>query len=1005
MQNHADKKPSTPTTDRQSSHEKSPTGEIGSFAFNSPVGAKLLQRAVQAPGGHTLTPAIVQRLQQQFGNRFVTQLMQRAVAPTPPLHNREREESEGVVSDLQPPATPLESPIQRRYKYAGQITTPPPTSTQADIWQDAGNQPFTLASSAPGTGGIVLTFNPFGRMAPPETFTVPDQIGSKKFFDVVSDAVRYSDPNPPNHTLRLQDLTQITEYKVANAKSSFAEIGADKFDSHFHRTSFLGRVSLVPIQSTQGNELFKANELWVEDVKIADERPPTKFGDEGQRSHTVAWTLLRSALNGLAGQSLNTFFTIVKEMLHDTDLPTNSSDATKAAQALYTKLQTGIAAIGDANKASEIFFWQRLASDLLGNYVHYYQLSESATYADAQAVGHGEPTHMAVLRGAESVLKVTPSLKSSVLEEVKQSAVGLLDYKQRLSDKNIAQIFHHWINNLYLAFPLLMRTYHADIVNALNLSANDLLLLTKALGKNPTAPLTSIVNKPITISVTSGREMDTTALPRVNQSTFVANVYVVPQKSVIKGNLEVEKKDKGLSEAKNNVALGHYKATEVKIEQVEVADDRPNTRFGNLQRSHTVAWTLVRRHLINFSGKSAIELLNFIANELPILQGDIDSPESNKKITFDASGAAADINNHVMQIAGNADGFPLHQWQTRLSELIESYVTLYQLSRSATYSKEERPKGHGESNAIGSLDKIEADLIAIHDKHKPNSMPEKKNYTDANEGDICEVAIKLVDAAVATSSLQPKNWQIAIEHWLKLLEGKYPTLMGVPSAAKAIRESVTVAEPSEELLAGYKPGLKPRDKLLINLYEGAKYEARSAPQYFANDLRSSMRLWLAQLPAPKSSHWSAIVNGIRLDINKLKPYAAHLQEYFSRGSARRGGLKDPPAEKAIGKVIEDVKGYFDAVNTDKNVIVNLLLDYIVTQAEKDNDVKKFVSNNGPAIQEKLVAAFDEAIELSIANTMDNYQAWYIIVYQIKASEEVNYETLMRVIEEQKKKKK
>lgn len=1083
MQNSVEKKPVTPTTETQANRENSPTEASPELLFTSSAGVKLLQRAVQNPNPQTLTPAVIQRLQRQYGNRFVTRLMQRVMASPPPHPERRQDEEESL-----PPATTgiaaspveIDAPIQRLYKYAGKVAvtprvpvatpapglgmagglpgsspaparvmpmpsatppgakpplltggvpgsspaparvvsgpsaTPPgakPTSATPspapapapapltiDIWQDGARNNYRLTKAALHASGILLGFTSLSPLVPNQTFIAPAEIGTKKFYRFTPAGVEYGDPSKSGDVINVNDLNSVTGYKDASAKSSFTAIAPEKFQSNYHRTSFLARVSLVPVKNTAGGELFKSSEVWVEDVKVSDDRPPTKFGSEGQRSHTVAWSLLRAALQNMGHQTLDKFLKILSDMSESIDLPTTSPASATAAQAVKDKIKTGTDQIGDAHKSAELFFWQRLASDYLGQYVHLYQLSESATYADAQAVGHGEPGHMATLRAAEKALKEGKVLAVPEVALVATAAVGLLDYKSRLGAKIIAQVLHHWMNDLALAFPLVAKTYRVAIITKLGIAKGDQDKLVAAFTKDPTAVLATIGAKSTTQTIETDRLPEQTALEKANQSSFVANVYVVPQKSVAKRNLVVGGKDGGVSQGTNTLALGHYKATDLKIEQVDVADDRPNTRFGNLQRSHTVAWTLVRRHLINFGGQNAAALLNFILNELPILQDDIDSPLVNPKIPFDAPTVAAKLHADVMKIASNTDGFPLHQWQTRLSELVETYVTLYQLSRSATYSKEERPKGHGESSALGTLDKIEAALATKAD------MVAKKAYTDTNQEEICDAAIKLVDAAVATGTLQPTEWQLAIQHWLKLLGGKYPLLMGIPTAAAAIQKSVTVAEPSEELLAGYKKGLTPRDKLLINLYESARYEARYTRDTFVSDLRSSLRLWLAELPAPKSDKWSAIVKGIKLDVNKLKPYALHLAPYFERGGGRRAGvLLDVPKQEAITKVILDVKKYFDAITADKDAIVAILMKYIASQAEKDPASKAFVTGNAVAITEKLDGALKEALDLSSATTMDNYQAWYQIIHNIKPKDEVNYHNLMAVIEAQKAK--
>jgi|GEM_PF-6953270 len=766
--------------------------------------------------------------------------------------------------------------------------------------------------------------------------------------------------------------------------SAFPEI--EEYNSQFHKTSFLARVNLTPIANSKGNETFMSTELWASDVKISNDRPPTKFGSEGQRSHTVAWSLLCAAIQGLGGQPLNELIAILDTMVADLQVPTNSPEATEAAKSLDKSLKTGLTTIKDTTKLEDFSYWQLAASELVSKYVHAYQLSEEATYADGRAVGHGEAGHMATLREAESLAKSGTDLTSK-LEEIKVAAVGMLDFKARLAPEVQGKILSHWINDLFLAFPILMSKYAADIVAQLSLPKKETIKLVHKVHK-----------KSATRSVEASGTPAEVALPMPNRSTFTANVVLTPTVGGggTKRDVDLTQKNPGTPIETAKLGLMHYQIKDLDVTQLDVADDRPNTRFGALQRSHTVAWTLIRRHLMHFKGKPALSLVNFVLNELTTLKTDIDTPEQNKKIGFDAPAQAEQKRTNLVSIVDDTDGFPLFRWQILLSELVETYITLYQLSRSATYSKEENPKGHGESNAISTLQKAETDLAK-------GDISDLNQYYADNKEDILTAAAKLVDATVATSSLKPDNWKIAIEHWLHLVKDQYPTVTKLPKFSEDIKNKISVMEPQDELLAGYKKPNNEREKVLINLYENAKLEVKSVPNTFEHDLYSSIRLSLAEFKPPDHAEWTKAVDGVKLNQQFLQKWFAQIKDY-SKPPQRRT-VRDIPDANAIVTLIEDATKYFKAVEGDCEKIINFFAEKMLERAGKlpSRTTSNFITTNMDEIRNALGKGINEALELSSVGTIENYKAWYDLFNEMDEDKEVNYASLSNAMELRKRK--
>ncbi len=778
---------------------------------------------------------------------------------------------------------------------------------------------------------------------------------------------------------------------VQRVDSAVPAIPAQDHVPQFHTTSMLARASLVPLASSAGGERYKAEELWVSQVRLSNDRPPTKFGGEGQRSHTVAWSLLRNAIQGMSGQQLDHLLAMLADMAADLQQPANSQAASNAFDTVKASLDAGLNKLGDAGTVADFAYWQLSVSQLIGKYVHAYQLSDEATYADGLAVGHGEPSHMKTLRFAEFLAKFGSPQVADQLPAVKLAAVGLLDIKARLGDRVRAGILRHWINSLHLAYPVLMSKYGADIAGALELDPLDHGRLTGALGKDPTAPDDAIRDKPVADSVVTDDEVPRIGLHSLNRSSFTANVALAPNAAGTQRDVTLTRKQRGLKQQQAALGLAHYAIHEVTIDRLDVADDRPNTRFGALQRSHTVAWTLVRRHLINFKGKSGAALANFVLNELTTLKSDIDSPEHNSKITFDAPGEAEEKRAALGALVSDANGQPLFRWQALLSDMVETYITLYQLSRSATYSKEEVPKGHGEATAIQVLQQAEDELATDH-------AIDPEEYAADNGVELVAQSVKLVDAAVATSSLQPQNWKIAIQHWLHLLEGHFPKVNALPGFKAALESEVSVMEPREELLAGYKnpATLSERDKVLINLYENAKREVKQVPGSFLSDLQSSIRMSLAEFAPPNYDVWHYAVQGLQLSKSLTSPWWKHIAEYGKPPS--RTNLRDVPDTEAIATLIVHTQKYFEAVKADRDGLIEAYAQKLGERTSADGATAKFVVDNVDAIKLALGGGIDEALELSAMSTVKNYQTWFDLINKIEKDKEVNYTALLAAID-------
>jgi hypothetical protein len=891
----------------------------------------------------------------------------------------------------QVPAQEADAPvIQRKYAYTGQENIPP--TGLVSVWQNKNGEKFKLNSVTGAPPNISAEFESVGGAAVKETYQVPAEVKGLPYNAFQPDRFIYKDPAQPGTEAVVQDLTGFS------ALSILPDIKAADWNSHFHKTAFLTRVSLMPVDQAGTDNLFKANQLWVTEVKMSDDRPPTKFGKEGQRSHTVAWTLLRAAMENMHNQSLENFIETVSHLFVESRVAEKSkAEARKAGEALAASIQAGINKLRSGQEA-EVFYWQTQASSLLTNFVHYYQVSKAATYADGAAIGHGEPGHMETLRWSEKQFDTKAALAGDELTNATTAAIGMFDAKKTLKEKTIGRVLGHWLNNLHLAFPRLMRAHHADMLAAftgkLGLKGPDLDNIKMLLGGDPTIAHANITAKATAPAYTHAAAPVNMSLGP-NQSTFVADVAVVPVNKGAQAAMDINV----TGGAPKTLTLDAYKPDDLTIAQLKVADDRPPTRFGALQRSHTVAWTLVRRHLISFGGQPVSKLLTFMHNEMGVLKKDIGKP--GRYIKFDAAGSATALEAGLKHLIDNKPLQPLHQWQAALSQLVETYITLYQLSNSATYSKEERPTGHAEAEAIKKLDTASHAVVAD---------PANKAAILNSQLDLLgEQAAKLVDTVIATSSLKPDNWLIAIQHWIHLLEGRFPHLMSHGPFKDKLIKSLSVAEPTEETIAPYgaPANFSTKEKLLINLYESAQNEVKNIVDIFVSDIKSSIRLKLAMYAAPEPKEWSSLHTQVLIPAKRLNKWRGSAQALARPPEKRRrtgtsSSARSIPDKDAIQHLTDQANGLMGDIKKTKDDIGQEIFDNLETVKVKDAGNKAFWASNAIKLNSDIKQAVEDTFTLSKLGSIQNYSRWYEVINAIPAGKEPKYKHIKKAIEDTRK---
>lgn len=640
--------------------------------------------------------------------------------------------------------------------------------------------------------------------------------------------------------VRVKEVIQLTK-RMKNAQ----------YD-HIHGA--LVRVEIHPINKKHNTKLsFKKDELFVGKIRVANKRPDTKFGSLGQKSHTVAWELVRRGVEGMGKRTLNSFINILDELTKSLRMPKKDYDGHNLSEHFdFAKgfISKKIKEISDnSNENLSIGSLYNIFSEILTQFIIAYQLSEDTAFKYGRAIGKAEAYAIGqIIKKEEKYNSQAPEEKYKETPDI-NIIKKLIDMPPKnVKSIDIQKIYHHQGFYMALAFPQVFdknkEMYFQEIKpeedddnetktlgqHISNLTQKGNLNVPK-IPKSAFNPATTFVAKvaldfrdmdkellkikkiinsknllikKINIEILNKEKLLNEEETKLKDLKRDSNQYVEKNKNnnnrsqfankrqyegkneqkIKKRKLNtpiektqkrdirkfektihelydsIKKKKKKIKvlEKKNKESQKNLKATikkktqAITILNLEVADDRPNTRFGIAQRSHTVAWSLVRTHLMSFKGKNWKELVIFIKSSTESLQIRENLNVSDKLTTF---------KNNLKTFKGKSKNLYILQYE--LSSMVEEYIGLYQLSNAATYASEFRPSGHGEASALSQLKESEKKLTA-------NDQSDLDNEKNA------ENAFKLLDAKILNSDLLPHAWITALNHWKKLIEQTFPNV-------------------------------------------------------------------------------------------------------------------------------------------------------------------------------------------------------------------------------------
>lgn len=502
---------------------------------------------------------------------------------------------------------------------------------------------------------------------------------------------------------------------------------------------------------------YTANQLLVESILMGDQdRPDTRF--ENQESHTVAWTLVRHGIMGLADQPLSDLLDYVMELFLEIEPLTKTEEGGTLLMATtgYDILKSLLGA------KLRIDIWQRQITLLLKSYMQIYQLSSSSVFKRGKAKGHGEAHARKRLENDEMLIKEGKKTRSP--KKMALDAAKMLDVQFRVNSLGVREYafaVKHWIDTLTHALPAMMKLYGHEIIAP---------VLNKSVAKSFKDELSIPQKNKFTVKdlldfysyahdPVHGKEKQMRLMKKVAETphldqlstNFVANIGVLPLEA---GSPETIKYK--LGDHEQSVQVAHYPIKSLLIGHVFISDrDRPKTKFIKNQKSHTVSWTLARAAMLGMSHKPVTALFSFLHHEFNILIKDVTNKEG-----FNL------VKHGLMMLEQFGDkSLPIFRWQGLCSQLVRQYFIAYQVADSASYvnpSEAERALGHGEP----------AHMLVL--RRNQYSIVSRDNLLDPPER-IIQAATSLFDGEI-TKTLSAEGVKLAYNNLMHKLNAAFPAV-------------------------------------------------------------------------------------------------------------------------------------------------------------------------------------------------------------------------------------
>lgn len=484
-----------------------------------------------------------------------------------------------------------------------------------------------------------------------------------------------------------------------------------------------------------------------------------------QGRHTVAWSFLRRSFAAMTGMTVQDILIYLHERLEHISGLVKSEEGQELLRLDRVSVapDQAMSVIGElAKRQTELPIqrWQADVSEAIRYYAQIYHMSIGATFA-GKSTSRGESDALVFLGGYEERLRKNEGPTAQDAAAATGHAANLLDVNFTMKPQAYAFAVAHWIDLLTEVYPAVMHHDGLRIVEP---------ELTRALKKTFLAHISAkkgtvsdlLRHEGYTVPDEFGQPAErerpeATGIKRYaavygGESEFVASVVLDER---LPEHTEPPLEMTPVPGQPNLHAAHALTAGQVVVGKVRVSDlDRPVTQFQEGQKSHTVAWTLIRAELASFAGQPLPALFGFLEDQFRMLATDAAGIKHGTALVAHAQAELASL-------LGKAQ--PIHAWQRDASLLVKWYAHAHQLGRSTTFYDAEShgAKGHGEADHMEVL--------------MANELSARENRTLVNPRErVIEAAVKLLDVI---PSLGPGVITTAVVKWQAALTHAFPVLL------------------------------------------------------------------------------------------------------------------------------------------------------------------------------------------------------------------------------------
>ena len=453
-----------------------------------------------------------------------------------------------------------------------------------------------------------------------------------------------------------------------------------------------------------------------------------------QGRHTVAWSFMRRSFSAMTGWSVGRILRHLETGVAECARLLKTDEGQFMLTLTHVEQEPGtvvniLSMFSQPGALFDIETWQSNVSEAIRYYAQVYHLSSGATFAGTSK-SRDESGGLRYLQAYEERLadgeKATEDAK-----KLQTAALKLLDVVQTMKPAAYAFAVAHWIELLGDVYPHVMHSHGIDVVSP---------ILTTKLGKTYASdigqqgtvaellveygyplpfPLAAPV-EPREINVEG--EMEPYEDVYGGSSEFVASVSLSEEIPAESGASFVEVSGFDKKKLKVRALL----PGEVAVRKVIVSDqDRPDTKAGTKQNSHTLAWTAFRAQLGSMNGKPLGTLLDFLL-------------ASFAELAKENGGKHQDLVKHATtELSKLKDKRrPIHLWQSDTSLAVKWYAHAHQLAPSTTFYDvaAHGAFGHGEAS---HMEVLRANEVSAYNSNQLVNSADR----------VYEAAYKLMDVA------------------------------------------------------------------------------------------------------------------------------------------------------------------------------------------------------------------------------------------------------------------